>query len=92
MEEFEKKKKLCWLSLKNIDLPLYQDASFSAYPMVSVTQSPFSEEKGKSCCIHELGQQFKIVTRKMNKINTIWQAAGTLTQWGISNQFDKENE
>ena len=28
----------------------------------------------------------------MNKINTIWQAAGTLTQCDISNQVDKENE
>lgn len=49
MEEFEKKKKLCSLSFKNIDLPLYQDASFSAYPMVSVTQSPIffrRERKG----------------------------------------------
>ena len=51
----------------------------------------FSEEEEKGCSIYELGQQFKTFTRKMKKIDTIWQAEGTLKQCDISNQFSKEN-
>lgn len=50
----------------------------------------FSEKEEKGHSIHELGQQFKAFARKMKKINTIWQAAGTLKQRDISNQFSKE--